>query len=80
MRSRIIAYSLLLVLLMTPGCHGGDTAAPPTQTQEQQRTTSLLNDPHVPQAVKQHLMDQRSAAQATATGYTAALKAKPQAK
>jgi hypothetical protein len=49
---------------------------PPTQAQIQQQQNTVLNDPHVPDSIKQHLKDQQSSSAAAATGYTNEMKQK----
>jgi hypothetical protein len=67
----------LALLLLTAGCSSSDSAAaPPTPAQEQQRINALMDDPHVPDAVKQHLKDQAQANQQAARGRTAEMQRK----
>jgi hypothetical protein len=78
-RRRILCLcgALGLPLLMA-GCAGNTGGvAPPTRAQEQQRVNTLLNDPHVPDSVKQHLKDQEQAHQQAARGYTTDMQKKP---
>lgn len=63
--------------LFATGCSdNGGSGAPPTKAQVQQQVYQTMNDPHVPDAVKQHLRDQQQARQQAASGYTAQMKLK----
>lgn len=59
------------LLLGTAGCTDrSNSGQPPTQAQIQQQNSAILNDSHVPDAVKQHLKEQQASYQANARGYT----------
>jgi hypothetical protein len=70
-------YIALGLLLSAAGCadRSGE-GRPPTQVQLQQQNSTIMNDPHVPDSVKQHLTEQQTANQAAAKGYSADLQQK----
>lgn len=77
LRVLCLCGALGLPILMA-GCAGSTGGAPPpTKAQEQQRVNALLNDPHVPDSVKQHLKDQEQANQQAARAYTTDMQKKP---
>jgi len=64
--------------LLAAGCAGrGSEGQPPAPAQIQEQNRTLMNDPHVPDSIKQHLKEQQEANQATARGYTAERQGKP---
>ena len=68
---------LFCLPLLAAGCSASSGGGqPPTEAQLQQQNRTILNDPHVPDSIKQHLQDQQSANQAAARGYTADLQQK----
>lgn len=77
--SRALAALFAALLATASGCTGGTGGnPPPSPAALQQQTEHLLNDPHVPDSVKQHLRDEQNAAQTAASGYTATLKNRKQ--
>jgi len=63
--------------LWVAGCAGSNGGGqPPTRTQLQQQSNTIMNDPHVPDSIKQHLSAQQEASRAAARGYTADLQQK----
>ncbi len=65
----------LCIVIMLPflsaGCAGrSGEGNPPTPAQQQQQSSTIMNDPHVPDSIKQHYKDQQEANRAAAKGYT----------
>ncbi|HZT43951.1 MAG TPA: hypothetical protein VFA07_17425 [Chthonomonadaceae bacterium] len=79
LRLRVLCLGGALGLpILMAGCAGSTGGvAPPTPAQRQQQVNTLLNDPHVPDSVKQHMKDQEQANQRAAQGYTADMQKKP---
>jgi hypothetical protein len=73
--ARLLVCGLACAALTQTGCTGGSgSAAPPTDAQRQQTVRDLLNDPHVPDSVKQHIQDEAEAKRQAALAYAAHLK------